>query len=765
MRWNHWKSYCLLLVGVMASGLGCRPQQPFYISHGNGVRHYIDKATEIEYPDVTIPSLDEVSRGKAPLTIDNPKPELPPFELSLEQAVQYGLANSTVIRSLTGVAYSAAGTSGVPSQLMSYGANATTIYNPAMIEAGASGIEAALSSFDAQYQASLLGGKSKYPNNVQGIWDELHPEVQDTDTVNFSNGITKNNATGGQTSITTEVDYSWSNATSRKWPSAYFTSLELGYRQPLLRGAGVDINRIAGPTSTTFRSGAGPYSLGGVILARINTDIQLVDFEKSVRDYVADVEKGYWNLYFAYRNLEASLTGRDASLQTWRQVYARFAERAKGGAAQDEAQARQQYWQFDASVTQAQSSLYRSERNLRYIIGLTATDGRLICPTDKPGSAKVEFDWFDSLAEAIVRSPELRKQKWEVKRAEYQLIAAKNFVLPNLDFIGTYNFYGMGAGLLDDENSAFDSLLSHDLEGFTAGLQYSQTFGFRKELASVRYQQLTLVHLRKIYQEMELELQHQLAGAFDDLVTNYTLAMKNYQRTNAARAEVTALNAAYNHGSTTLDVLLLAQRRLAEAEIEYYRNLVDYNLSIMEIHRRKNSLLEYNGVHLAEGAWPEKAYFDALRRAQSRAAGRVINYGFTRPDVISRGAVLQETGSVNTDTTPRSPTPAGGSQRTPEATPSLPAVPSLPAPSIPNLQNPEAVLPPPATTAPPVLNAPVVPSNGTGPESADPLSVSTGFPGGYQTASVPARATLEQSRAPVFDLGSVGLNSQPAGYR
>lgn len=726
MRWNHLSAGCLLVAGVVL-GAGCRPQQPFYISQGNGVKHYIDKVTEIEYPDVTIPSLDEVSRGKAPLTIDNPKPDLPPFELTLQQAVQYGLANSTVIRSLTGVSYSAAGTGGVPSQLLNYGSAATTIYNPALVESGASGVEAALSAFDAQYQASLIGGKSKTPNNANGIWDQYYPEELKSDTASFSNSITKNNATGGQVSVSTSLDYSWQNQTSRKWPSAYEAEMSLSFRQPLLRGAGVDINRIAGPTSTTFRGGAGPYSLGGVILARINTDVQLVEFEKSVRDYVADVEKGYWNLYFAYRNLEASLTGRDASLQTWRQVYARYVNLAKGGAAQDEAQARQQYWQFDASVAQAQSSLYRSERNLRYIIGLTATDGRLICPTDKPGSAKVEFDWFDALAEAIVRSPELRKQKWEVKRAEYQLIATKNFVLPNLDFVAGYNWYGMGRDMLDERSSAFNSLLSDEFNGGSAGLQYSQTFGFRKEQAAVRYQQLNLVHLRKIYQEMELELQHQLAGAFDDLVTNYAVALKNYQRTNAARAEVTALNAAYNHGSTTLDVLLLAQRRLAEAEIEYYRNIVDYNLSIMEIHRRKNSLLEYNGVHLAEGAWPEKAYFDALRRAQSRAAGRVINYGFTRPDVISRGPVLQETGSI-------------ASNGTGAAATTNPTLAPAPAPST---QNQEKV------PALPPVQVPAIPE-------------ATPAPAATPAAPLTANTSPNYSD---FDLGNVGLNSQPAGYR
>ena len=46
------------------------------------------------------------------------------------------------------------------------------------------------------------------------------------------------------------------------------------------------------------------------------------------------------------------------------------------------------------------------------------------------------------------------------------------------------------------------------------------------------------------------------------------------------------------------------QRRRAEAESSYARALVDYSRSISQLHYRKGSLLEYNGVFLAEGPWP-----------------------------------------------------------------------------------------------------------------------------------------------------------------
>ena len=90
-----------------------------------------------------------------------------------------------------------------------------------------------------------------------------------------------------------------------------------------MQGAGTLYNRIAGPFDPL--RGIGTYlQYDGVIIARIRTDIRLADFEAGVRNFVSDVENAYWELYFAYRNLEATKSGRDAALQTWRKVRAKY---------------------------------------------------------------------------------------------------------------------------------------------------------------------------------------------------------------------------------------------------------------------------------------------------------------------------------------------------------------------------------------------------------------------------------------------------------
>jgi hypothetical protein len=135
-----------------------------------------------------------------------------------------------------------------------------------------------------------------------------------------------------------------------------------------------------------------------------------------------------------------------------------------------------------------------------------------------------------------------------------------------------------------------------------------------------------------------------LAYAIRDMEKDHVLSQTDFNRRIAAQRQVEAVAAAYETDTITLDVLLKAQQQLAQAESDYYRALVDYNKSISQVHFRKGSLLEYNGVYLAEGPWPGKAYFDARRRARAREASTYLDYGFTQPRVISRGPIEQQAG-------------------------------------------------------------------------------------------------------------------------
>jgi outer membrane protein TolC len=698
-----------LLMSLALWATGCSPTQPFYFHEDSDLSHYVGMATNIDYPDTKTCSIQEVNDPPAPLTVSNPKPQ-EMWDLSLADAVKIALENGKVMRSLGVRLFIQPNTARTqvtqtPEVLLTQSPSVMTVYEPALFESDPIfGVEGALSAFDAQLQSSVFWDKHDEPQNFavgtapQPVTPQFPNNVFVGDTGTFQTGVTKTTVTGAEVAAFSNTSYNASNSLLQQTGTDWNQNFELDFKQPLLQGAGSLYNRIAGPFDPL--RGIGTYlQYDGVIIARIRTDIRLADFEAGVRNFVEDVETAYWELYFAYRNLEATRGGRDSALQTWKEVHAKYEVGARGGEADKEAQSRAQYFLFRSSLETALNDLYRAENRLRYMMGLAATDGRLIRPADEPTDAKVVFDWCDVHAEGLCRSVELRQEKWRIKQMEMQLIASKNLLLPRLDVGGKYRFLGTGQDLLEypgqpfntnnggniSGTDAFSTLASGAFQEWELSAQFSMPIGFRQPLAAVRNAQLQLARERAILQDQELELSHQLADAIRDVDTNYTLAQTNFNRRVAAEQQVEAVKAAYDAGTVTLDLLLEAQRNRADAEAAYYRSLTDYNKAIMLLHARKGSLLEYNGVFLAEGPWPAKAYFDAKRRARARDAGMYLDYGVSRPAVLSDGPFpqFQDNGGGHAEGIP---TEAGSEEfTTPPAQQSAP--PSnkqeLPAPMIP----------------------------------------------------------------------------------
>lgn len=663
---RQYRSNISLALCVLLLASGCQPTQPFFFQEdgkllGPGdLSHYMDIATDIEYPDVHEPSLDEVNLSHAPLTIANSENfEIQDF--SLEEVTRITLTNSMVIRQLGG-RISDNGSNiaqATPETLQNNPGGAVTTYDPALVETGngtgtgsqlsGTGVESALAEFDAVWDASTTWNNNNRPQNFGGVAAGIFAGDLKQDQGNFTTGITKTTANGSQFEIRNNITYDANNNTSRASFTDFFVNYEVAATQPLLQGAGTQINRIAGPQ--TFQQAAGGVinQIDGVIISRIRHDITLADFEAGVRNLMRDVEDAYWELYFAYRDLEARKVGRESALETWRKVKALQRVGGTGGEADKEAQARAQYFLFRSQVETALTNLFRVENRLRYMMGLAASDGRLIRPIDEPTTAPVNFDWPSIHSEALARRNELRRQKWQVKRRELELIASRNNLLPRMDLFGRYRWLGAGNELLNSNATgigpnpfteganAFESLVSGRYQEAEAGIQFSMPIGFRRALSGVRHHQLLLARERAVLQDLELEISHQLSDAVRDIDHNFGLTQTNFNRRVAEVDAVDSVEAIYDSGRVTLDLLLDTQRRRAEAESAYYRSLVDYNRAIMRVHLRKGSLLEYNGVYLAEGPWPGKAQFDALRRARQRDASTYLDYGFTRPNVISRG--------------------------------------------------------------------------------------------------------------------------------
>lgn len=425
----------------------------------------------------------------------------------------------------------------------------------------------------------------------------------------------------------------------------------------------------------------------------MHVDVSLADFEIGLRDLVSNVENAYWDLYFAYRDLDAKIAARNAALESWQRVHALYVAGRRGGEAEREAEAREQYFRFQEEAQNALTGrliegtqthngssggsfrgtggVHVAERRLRLLLGLPINDGRLIRPAEEPPSAHVVFDWQEVMNEALFRRAELRRQKWIIKRRELECSAARNYLLPQLDAIGLYRWRGMGDTLiaprgvhLDRFDEAYDNLLNGYYQEWQVGLEFSMPFGFRRAHAAVRNAQLQLSRERAILDEQEREVLLGLSNAIAEVQRAWDVAQTNYNRRVAARQQLAAVQSAFEADKADLDLVLEAQRRMSEADTRYFGSLAEYALAVKNVHFEKGSLLDHNEVYLAEGPWPGKAYDYAAKRGLRDRLVWPLNYIFRKGPVISAGPVPQQIVSQAADS--------------PEAIPRPPAEKSLP---------------------------------------------------------------------------------------
>ncbi len=628
------KLSCWVSLAAVLSG-GCNPQRPFSLKDRwqSAPSHFQTVATQIEYPNVDSVMKPEVVQSPEPFKLENPA-ELPARELTLADAVNIAMSNGDILRSLN-------------ASVVQTAPSIQTKFSPALVETNPqAGVEAALSAFDAQVIGSLRWNYDNRPNNIaiNPILAQFQRVNFEQEAANFSYEINKRTATGARFAARHNIGYTLPNTPNLLYPSSYIGFVEAEYRQPLLRGAGVQYNRIAGTSQQN-----GVYN--GVLIARINGDISLADFEAGVISYMNEVEGAYWELYFAYHNLESVVAGRNSSLLTWQRVKELEKVGASGGDAASEAQVRSQYYSFEVQVKEAltgTNGLYAAEQRLRYLLGLPANDGSIIKPTSQPMEGAVVFDWNSAMSDALTARVEIRRQKWNVKRRELEMIAARLNRRATLDIVTQYRWRGLGDKLIADFSpvesaSLYQNILTGQHQEWNAGLEWGYPVGMRQAGVAVSNARLNLAREHAVLEEIELRISHDLSNASRQLARAYALMELNYNRQLSDRDQVLPLYERWRvgakgpNGSEILNVLLQAQQQLASSQSAYFRSLVDYQLALRDFNREKGALLNYNKIGMSEGAWAAEAYQDAEERGRFFAP-RENGSNVGAPSPISGGA-------------------------------------------------------------------------------------------------------------------------------
>ena len=619
---THWKQFhgsshlavvlqavCLL---TAVTGLGCASsRQQVEKTVYNNTRD-VDRITRhIDQP--CPPIFGDVVDSAEPVTARSlADEEITYQELALDQILQMAMRHSTVLRDIGGVVLRS------PDSLTTGLSTRIQETDPRF------GMEAALSAFDAQLSATAaFHNNDRIYNNrfFAGGATAFQQDLHD-----YEMELSKRTAAGSLMSMRAISNYDANNAPANTFGSAWNSWLESEIRQPLLQGGGLEFNRIAGP-------GGSPGLYNGVLIAKSNSDINHADFMRSLQDFVSNVENAYWDLYFAYRELDARRKAMERALVEWNKAKGR--QGAGTFELGEEALARQQYYQFKADVDEALSGrllqgtqtqngssggtlqlrggVLTAERRLRLLVGLPASDGQLLRPIEEPPMVDIRFDWDICKNEAIRQRPELQLRNIAIKKRELELLAAKNFLSPRLDAVGRYRWRGFGKSLIGDGQqdgiapaSAIGNLANGGQQEWLLGVELTIPVGYRRAHVAVQNAELNLVRERAIQKEQRREVVSNLNGAITDTVRAWQAVQNNLNQYLAAKDYVMVLETrADDRQIDGADRILDAHRCLLQSEIQFFRSRSEYAVALKNVHYEKGSLLSYRDMRVQEATSAE----------------------------------------------------------------------------------------------------------------------------------------------------------------
>jgi outer membrane protein TolC len=702
----------IVALAIVASAIGCR-RVP-YIDQSKSVPHDPANLVAKEDNDVKQAQLLDsnlpvpLPRLADPRTTSNPEAE-EIWEMTLEEAIRIGLDNAEVVRVIP---LGATGTpvGGFEPQFLAIGSgagpalgqgNLSTVYDVAIQETR---IASALSRFDASLGAQLFWARNNQPinNSIQGGVVSINnrfPVISLQDTATFQSVLQKQIATGGQLSVTHNINYQYSNSPFNTFPSVYNTNLQFQFQQPLLGSAP--------PPGTSY--GAAPENnpnLVGVeanrapiVISRLNADSTVWSFKSNVMAHVRSIEQQYWALAQAAVQLWSSETAVKLGEQIVNREQAGYEIGTRKMS--DLAEAEEQLERFRLDYINRTADMVTTERQLRNLLGLPPSDNRRIVPVTAPTEARIEPDWESSLTQMVNFQPDIVQGQLLVRVAELRLMLARNQLLPQLNFNSLYQLNGFGHHLDEAEAVmtgssilAVDPILRlqqqqaginpipgrfRDFQNWQVGFTFQMPIGYRGPMADVRLAQYTLLQERAYLQQLVHQTAHQLARFFLEVDVNYKLFKSARNLKEAARTRLLAQKAYYEQGTVTIDRYLDAVNRWANAVANEADFRTRYNTSIVLLEELKGTLLAYNNIVVAEGPWPAKAYIQARDQQAGHSQYPVGDDGNYLPRSVN--------GPLQTDPVPpvtppgvgpaepMAPMPAPGGNLGPPPTPAGPTIP------------------------------------------------------------------------------------------
>ena len=368
--------------------------------------------------------------------------------------------------------------------------------------------------------------------------------------------------------------------------------------QPILRNAGYD------------------YNESSIVIAKAQEAEAEAATQYSILSTLLAAETAYWTLYQAAETLavqEDIYNYTKKTLDDTRiQVNAGFGSISS-------------VYNFEVTLSSTVSNLLTAEDNLAMAIrnlkstmqdpGISLDGSVAITATTKPILRAYEFDTTLLVDAAVRNRADLLELEAEQIAATIEVLAAKNQLLPELDFVGSYTVNGFDSNersLNSARSNLFDGLRTTNPVGFSVGLTASVPLG--NEAADANYQSALLSRLQAIAstRQQEITVATEVLNAIDSLEFGWQQILIARFEVAAANRNLEAMKTLFQLGQRTSTDLANAINLLAGARINSVTQDASYQIDLANLANTTGCLLGHAGVE-----WGDVSRLDLLENPQT----------------------------------------------------------------------------------------------------------------------------------------------------
>ncbi len=351
---------------------------------------------------------------------------------------------------------------------------------------------------------------------------------------------------------------------------AYETDTSISLSQPLLRGSGKRANTYA------------------IRIAQYESQITDARTKLEVIRIIADIDRVYWRLYAARKELEVRKQQYDLAEALLEQAQ-RLVEageqsqveiiRAEAGVAQ----------QLEAIII-AENNVRDREREFKRMInkpGLQMQTSTILIPSTEPDPIHYEFDNQQLVEIAFENRMEMLQLEFQIAQDVSTIDFMHNQALPLVTMDYTYNINGLGP----TRSQSWDLLNEKRFEDHRFGLQLLVPLGNEAAKSGLRrsfYQRRQRIASRDS-QKALIELE--VLNAIDQLEANWQRILASRQSTILDGRLFEAEKRQFVLGLRTSTDVLQAQTSFADSQSAEILALTDYQIALVDIAQATGTLL------------------------------------------------------------------------------------------------------------------------------------------------------------------------------